>query len=150
MKEERICLSLPLMRTDFPIREGKESKQKEDIPFGCKIYHDLGVKFGVPTPVIDSMITFGGTMHEKSFIRKLSIIWRFFRVLLRKHSELMDFCDDMRYRTVSYIGDNEIRDLRLFNIGHSGEVGGKYIQAKLKEKAKEGVQKNEKICIVSL
>lgn len=39
----------------------------EDIPVGCKIYHDLGVKFGVPTPIIDSMIVLGGAMHEKSF-----------------------------------------------------------------------------------
>ena len=39
----------------------------EDIPVGCKIYHDLGEKFGVPTPIIDSMITLGGAMHEKSF-----------------------------------------------------------------------------------
>lgn len=39
----------------------------EDIPVGCKIYHDLGQKFGVPTPIIDTMITLGGAMHEKSF-----------------------------------------------------------------------------------
>ena len=39
----------------------------EDIPVGCKIYHDLGQKFGVPTPIIDSMIVIGGAMHEKSF-----------------------------------------------------------------------------------
>ena len=42
----------------------------EDIPVGCKIYHDLGVKFGVPTPIIDSMITLGGAMHEKSFFKE--------------------------------------------------------------------------------
>ena len=39
----------------------------EDIPVGCKIYHDLGKKFGVPTPIIDSMIVLGGAMHETSF-----------------------------------------------------------------------------------
>ena len=42
----------------------------EDIPVGCKIYHDLGVKFGVPTPIIDTMITLGGAMHEKSFFKE--------------------------------------------------------------------------------
>lgn len=42
----------------------------EDIPVGCKIYHDLGKKFGVPTPIIDSMITLGGAMHEKSFFEE--------------------------------------------------------------------------------
>jgi len=36
----------------------------EDIPVGCKVYHDLGRKFGVPTPVIDAMIVIGGAMHE--------------------------------------------------------------------------------------
>ncbi|MXP75114.1 NAD(P)-binding domain-containing protein [Lachnospiraceae bacterium WCA-9-b2] len=39
----------------------------EDIPVGCKIYHDLGVKFGVSTPIIDCMIILGGAMHEKNF-----------------------------------------------------------------------------------
>lgn len=39
----------------------------EDIPVGCKIYHDLGLKFGVATPIIDAMITLGGAMHEKSY-----------------------------------------------------------------------------------
>lgn len=39
----------------------------EDVPVGCKIYHDLGVQYGVPTPVIDSMIILAGAMHKKSF-----------------------------------------------------------------------------------
>ena len=39
----------------------------EDIPVGCKLYHDFGVKFGVPTPIIDSMIILGGAMHEKDY-----------------------------------------------------------------------------------
>ena len=39
----------------------------EDGPVGCKIYHDLGVQYGVPTPVIDSMIVLAGSMHKKSF-----------------------------------------------------------------------------------
>ena len=42
----------------------------EDIPVGCKIYHDLGVKFGVPTPIIDAMIVIGGAFHEKSFYKE--------------------------------------------------------------------------------
>lgn len=37
----------------------------EDIPVGCKIYSELGAKFGVPTPVIDSMIVIGSAFHEK-------------------------------------------------------------------------------------
>ncbi len=39
----------------------------EDVPVGCKIYHDLGVQYGVPTPIIDSMIVLAGAMHKKSF-----------------------------------------------------------------------------------
>ena len=39
----------------------------EDVPVGCKIYHDLCVQYGVPTPVIDSMIVLAGSMHKKSF-----------------------------------------------------------------------------------
>lgn len=35
----------------------------------------------------------------------------------------------------------EIRDQRLFNIGRSGEVGGKYILARLREKGKKGEDK---------
>ena len=39
----------------------------EDVPIGCKIYHDLGVQYGVPTPIIDSMIVLAGAMHKTSF-----------------------------------------------------------------------------------
>lgn len=42
----------------------------EDIPVGCKIYHDLGVKFGVHTPIIDSMIILGGAFHEKNYFKE--------------------------------------------------------------------------------
>ena len=40
----------------------------EDVPIGCKIYHDLGVQYGVATPIIDSMITLAGAMHQKNFL----------------------------------------------------------------------------------
>lgn len=39
----------------------------EDVPIGCKIYHDLGVQYGVKTPIIDSMIVLAGAMHQKDF-----------------------------------------------------------------------------------
>ncbi|MBQ6360725.1 MAG: NAD/NADP octopine/nopaline dehydrogenase family protein [Lachnospiraceae bacterium] len=39
----------------------------EDVPVGCKIYHDLGVAYGVPTPIIDSMIILAGAVHKKSW-----------------------------------------------------------------------------------
>lgn len=39
----------------------------EDIPVGCHIYHELGKKFGVATPVIDSIITLGSAMVGTDF-----------------------------------------------------------------------------------
>lgn len=42
----------------------------EDVPIGCKIYHDLGVQYGVKTPIIDSMITLAGAMHNKDFFKE--------------------------------------------------------------------------------
>lgn len=42
----------------------------EDIPVGCHIYHELGKKFGVKTPVIDSMITLASVMTGQDFYEK--------------------------------------------------------------------------------
>lgn len=39
----------------------------EDIPVGCRIMHQLGKKYQVPTPVIDSMITLASVVLEKDF-----------------------------------------------------------------------------------
>ncbi|MDR1049929.1 MAG: NAD/NADP octopine/nopaline dehydrogenase family protein [Deltaproteobacteria bacterium] len=41
----------------------------EDIPVGCHVYHELGKKFGVATPVVDSMITLASIMAEKDFAK---------------------------------------------------------------------------------
>ncbi len=42
----------------------------EDVPVGCKIYHELGKAYGVATPIIDSMIVLAGAMHKKSFFNE--------------------------------------------------------------------------------
>lgn len=42
----------------------------EDVPVGCKIYHELGLKFNVKTPVIDSMIVLASAMHKKDFLKE--------------------------------------------------------------------------------
>lgn len=42
----------------------------EDIPVSCKLYHDLGIVYGVPTPVIDALITLGGAFHGKDYFRE--------------------------------------------------------------------------------
>ena len=39
----------------------------EDVPIGCHVYHALGKKFGVPTPIIDAFITLGGVMTGRNF-----------------------------------------------------------------------------------
>jgi len=41
----------------------------EDIPVGCHIYHELGKKFGVQTPVIDAMITLASAILETDFFK---------------------------------------------------------------------------------
>lgn len=40
----------------------------EDVPVGCHVYHELGIKFGVPTPVIDAMIVLGGVMNKTDYM----------------------------------------------------------------------------------
>lgn len=39
----------------------------EDVPVGCHVYHELGKKFGVATPVIDAMITIASVMVGQDF-----------------------------------------------------------------------------------
>lgn len=41
----------------------------EDVPVGCHVYHELGKKFGVPTPVVDSMIVLAGVMNRTDFFK---------------------------------------------------------------------------------
>ncbi|MGL4208318.1 MAG: NAD/NADP octopine/nopaline dehydrogenase family protein, partial [Candidatus Adiutrix sp.] len=41
----------------------------EDIPVGCHVYHELGKKFGIKTPVIDSMINLACVMAEQDFYK---------------------------------------------------------------------------------
>lgn len=40
----------------------------EDIPVGCYLISSLGKKFDAPTPVIDAMITIGGSMTKKDLM----------------------------------------------------------------------------------
>jgi len=39
----------------------------EDIPIGSHVFHELGKKYGVKTPVIDSMINLASAMLNRDF-----------------------------------------------------------------------------------
>lgn len=39
----------------------------EDVPVGCHIYHELGKRYGIKTPVIDSMIVLAGIMTQADY-----------------------------------------------------------------------------------
>ena len=69
----------------------------EDIPVGCKIYHDLGKKFGVPTPIIDSMIVLGGAMHEKSFFEDTKYDLDYLGIGHMNKEELLDYMRNGNY-----------------------------------------------------
>ena len=69
----------------------------EDIPVGCKIYHDLGVKFGVPTPIIDAMITIGGAFHEKSFYKETKYNLDYLGIGHMTKEELRDYLYTGKY-----------------------------------------------------
>lgn len=42
----------------------------EDVPVGCKVYHELGVQYGIKTPIIDSMIVLAGAMLKKDYFQE--------------------------------------------------------------------------------
>lgn len=58
----------------FALRTGPHSIYNryitEDIPVGCRVYHELGKKFGVKTPIIDSMISLASVMTETDYLEK--------------------------------------------------------------------------------
>lgn len=69
----------------------------EDIPVGCKLYHDFGVKFGVPTPIIDSMIVLGGAMHEKSFFKETKYDLDYLGIGHMNKEQLLDYMRNGNY-----------------------------------------------------
>lgn len=42
----------------------------EDVPIGCKVYHELGKQYGVNTPIIDSMMVLAGAMLKKDYFKE--------------------------------------------------------------------------------
>ena len=101
MKNNQYFVVFPL---DKPCDEGNTGPNTidhryitEDIPVGCKIYHDLGKKFGVPTPIIDSMIVLGGAMHEKSFFKETKYDLDYLGIGHMSKEELLDYMRNGNY-----------------------------------------------------
>ena len=69
----------------------------EDVPIGCKIYHDLGVQYDVPTPIIDSMITLAGAMHKKSFFAESKYTLAYLGIDNMPKEELLAYLNDGVY-----------------------------------------------------
>lgn len=70
----------------------------EDIPVGCKIYHDLGKKFGVKTPIIDSMIVIGGGMHETNYFENTKYNLDYLGIGHMTKEELLDYMRNGNYK----------------------------------------------------
>ncbi len=69
----------------------------EDVPVGCKIYHDLGVQYGIPTPVIDTMIVLAGAMHKKNFFETSKYNLAYLGIEDMSKEELLAYLNDGVY-----------------------------------------------------
>ena len=69
----------------------------EDVPVGCKIYHDLGVQYDVPTPVIDSMIVLAGSMHKKNFFKESKYNLAYLGIDKMPKDELLSYLNEGIY-----------------------------------------------------
>lgn len=70
----------------------------EDVPVGCKIYHDLGRQYGVETPIIDSMIVLAGAMHKKSFFKTSRYNLAYLGIDNMPKEELLDYLNNGVYK----------------------------------------------------
>lgn len=70
----------------------------EDVPVGCKIYHDLGVQYGVPTPIIDSMIVLAGSMHKKNFFQESKYDLAYLGIDNMSKEDLLDYLNNGVYK----------------------------------------------------
>lgn len=101
-KDGKDNMFLPL---DQPSNEGNTGPNSinhryltEDVPVGCKIYHDLGVQYGVPTPIIDSMIVLAGAMHKKSFFETSKYNLAYIGIDKMPKEELLDYLNKGIYK----------------------------------------------------
>ncbi len=73
-KDGKDNMILPL---DLPTTEANSGPNSihhryctEDVPVGCKVYHELGKQYGISTPIIDSMIVLAGAMLKKNYFEE--------------------------------------------------------------------------------
>lgn len=66
----------------------------EDVPIGCKIYYDLGVQYGVSTPIIGSMIVLAGAMHQKNFFESSPYTLEYLGIDKMSKEELLDYLNN--------------------------------------------------------
>ncbi len=66
----------------------------EDVPIGCKIYHDLGQQYHVPTPIIDAMITLAGAMHNENFFTESRYDLAYLGIANLSKAELLDYLNE--------------------------------------------------------
>ena len=69
----------------------------EYIPVGCHIYHELGQKFGVKTPVIDSIITLGSAMVGIDF-DQTGVTLKELGIGHLDWAELLDYLENGNYK----------------------------------------------------
>lgn len=71
----------------------------EDVPVGCKIYHDLGRQYGVDTPIIDSMIVLAGAMHKKNFFQTSKYSLSYLGIDNMTKESLLDYLNNGVYNS---------------------------------------------------
>ncbi|MCC6108828.1 MAG: NAD/NADP octopine/nopaline dehydrogenase family protein [Denitrobacterium sp.] len=68
----------------------------EDVPVGCHVYHELGKKFGVSTPIIDSMIAIAGVMTHKNYF-EMGLTLEELGIAHLSKDELLDYLNNGVY-----------------------------------------------------
>ena len=70
----------------------------EDVPIGCKVYHDLGIQYNVPTPIIDSMIILAGAMHKTNFFETSRYNLTYLGIDGMSKEDLLEYLNNGVYR----------------------------------------------------
>lgn len=63
----------------------------EDVPVGCYVYQQLAKKYGVPTPVIDSMIMLANIMIKRDLIKASKYTLEYLDIDHMNHDQLQDY-----------------------------------------------------------